>query len=248
MFLQSLGKYLHVQGRAGRTRRDVRLRRGPACCTTRAGWPTNEYPYLDKPEKLEFPTETWAAQDIRKSDVFTMRRSTRAANERETFLGARAVLPADSIRTLQRCRRDARAAGHRPAHVGAYAPWFDVARWIAPHRRRASDLARPGRVRAAASAGPEARHDRRGGGRSSRCCCGRRGGCAEYFMLYQRSQEFADRSPRSARIRRVERQIASRRGACARATRARPTTGIPRSACVMASRRPRRRRAEISSP
>jgi hypothetical protein len=30
----------------------------------------NEYPYLERPEKLEFPTETWAAQDIRKSDVF----------------------------------------------------------------------------------------------------------------------------------------------------------------------------------
>ena len=30
----------------------------------------HEYPYLDKPEILEFPTETWAAQDIRKSDVF----------------------------------------------------------------------------------------------------------------------------------------------------------------------------------
>jgi hypothetical protein len=29
----------------------------------------HEYPYLEKPERLEFPTETWAAQDIRKSDV-----------------------------------------------------------------------------------------------------------------------------------------------------------------------------------
>jgi hypothetical protein len=29
-----------------------------------------EYPYLDKPERLEYPTETWAAQDMRKSDVF----------------------------------------------------------------------------------------------------------------------------------------------------------------------------------
>ena len=30
----------------------------------------NEYPYLDKPEILEYPNETWAAQDIRKSVVF----------------------------------------------------------------------------------------------------------------------------------------------------------------------------------
>ncbi|WDP90764.1 MAG: hypothetical protein HUN04_14075 [Desulfobacter sp.] len=29
----------------------------------------NEYPYLDKPEILEFPNESWAAQEFRKSDV-----------------------------------------------------------------------------------------------------------------------------------------------------------------------------------
>ena len=30
----------------------------------------NEYPYLDKPEILEFPNETWVVQDLRKSVVF----------------------------------------------------------------------------------------------------------------------------------------------------------------------------------
>jgi hypothetical protein len=30
----------------------------------------HEYPYLDKPELLEHPTETWAAQDMRKCEVF----------------------------------------------------------------------------------------------------------------------------------------------------------------------------------
>jgi len=30
----------------------------------------NEYPYLDKPEILEYPNETWAAQDLRKSLIF----------------------------------------------------------------------------------------------------------------------------------------------------------------------------------
>lgn len=30
----------------------------------------NEYIYLEKPEKLEYPTETWAAQETRKTDVF----------------------------------------------------------------------------------------------------------------------------------------------------------------------------------
>ena len=31
-----------------------------------------EYPYLEKPDILEFPNETWAAQDIRKSDIFAI--------------------------------------------------------------------------------------------------------------------------------------------------------------------------------
>ena len=30
----------------------------------------NEYPYLDKPDILEYPNETWAAQDLRKSVIF----------------------------------------------------------------------------------------------------------------------------------------------------------------------------------
>ncbi|MFZ3207954.1 MAG: hypothetical protein WA140_03855 [Geobacteraceae bacterium] len=30
----------------------------------------NEYPYLEKPEILEYPNETWAAQDMRKSVIF----------------------------------------------------------------------------------------------------------------------------------------------------------------------------------
>ena len=32
----------------------------------------HERPYLDRPELLEFPTETWAAQDIRKSEIFDL--------------------------------------------------------------------------------------------------------------------------------------------------------------------------------
>lgn len=36
-----------------------------------AGWMLqHEYPYLDKPEMLEYPNETWAAQDLRKSVIF----------------------------------------------------------------------------------------------------------------------------------------------------------------------------------
>ena len=37
-------------------------------------------PVLDKPEMLEFPNETWAAQDMRKSEVFKFAAVRRAPN------------------------------------------------------------------------------------------------------------------------------------------------------------------------
>ena len=47
----------------------------------------HEYPYLDKPEILEHPTETWAAQDMRKSEVFeAAARVAATAEERDKFL------------------------------------------------------------------------------------------------------------------------------------------------------------------
>ncbi len=69
MFLQSLGKYLDDKVERGEL--DDMYAYGRASLLAYARWMAeHEYPYLDKPEKLEFPTETWAAQDIRKSDVF----------------------------------------------------------------------------------------------------------------------------------------------------------------------------------
>ena len=46
----------------------------------------HEYPYLEKPEVLEFPTETWPAQDIRKSEVFMYAALHASGAERERFL------------------------------------------------------------------------------------------------------------------------------------------------------------------
>ena len=47
----------------------------------------HEYPYLERPEILEYPTETWAAQDMRKSEVFRMAAlHTRSDDERRRFL------------------------------------------------------------------------------------------------------------------------------------------------------------------
>lgn len=69
MFLQSLGKYLHDKAERGEL--DARYAYGRAALEHYVRWMADhEHPYLEKPEKLEFPTETWPAQDIRKSDVF----------------------------------------------------------------------------------------------------------------------------------------------------------------------------------
>jgi hypothetical protein len=48
----------------------------------------HEYPYLEKPEILEFPTETWSAQDIRKSDVLAWAALCEQGAERQAFLVA----------------------------------------------------------------------------------------------------------------------------------------------------------------
>ena len=85
MFLQSLGKYLN--DRIERGQLDGMYAYGRASLLHYARWMADhEHPYLDKPEKLEFPTETWAAQDIRKSDVFYFAALHAGAAERSRFL------------------------------------------------------------------------------------------------------------------------------------------------------------------
>jgi hypothetical protein len=46
----------------------------------------HEYPYLEKPEILEYPTETWVAQDMRKSEVFKFAAKHATGEERMRFL------------------------------------------------------------------------------------------------------------------------------------------------------------------
>ena len=69
VFLQVLGKYL--EHRADRGLIDAHYTYARAVLVKYAMWMcANERPYLETPEKLEFPNETWAAQDIRKAAVF----------------------------------------------------------------------------------------------------------------------------------------------------------------------------------
>ncbi len=86
MFLQALGRYLDYKAERGDDRRACTPTPARRCCTTPAGWPTHEYPYLDKPEILEYPTETWAAQDMRKSEVFDLAAQHASDDERQRFL------------------------------------------------------------------------------------------------------------------------------------------------------------------
>lgn len=68
VFLQALGKYLEY--RADRGLVDAHFEYARAVLLKYALWMSaNERPYLDNPDKLEFPTETWAAQDLRKAAV-----------------------------------------------------------------------------------------------------------------------------------------------------------------------------------
>ncbi|OQX26987.1 MAG: hypothetical protein BWK80_07480 [Desulfobacteraceae bacterium IS3] len=68
VFLQSLAKYLDIKTEAGQF--DSIWHYAEQSLIHYAKWMAeNEYPYLDKPEKLEYPNETWAAQDIRKCNI-----------------------------------------------------------------------------------------------------------------------------------------------------------------------------------
>jgi hypothetical protein len=68
VFLQSLGKYLDFKTERGEL--DEMYAYARATLLHYARWmAANEHPYLDKPQILEFPTETWAAQELWKSDA-----------------------------------------------------------------------------------------------------------------------------------------------------------------------------------
>ncbi|MGB6848246.1 MAG: hypothetical protein WBG05_08595 [Thermoanaerobaculia bacterium] len=85
MFLQSLGKYLDYK--AGLGELDFMYSYARSSLLHYAAWAAqHEYPYLEKPDILEFPTETWAAQDMRKSEVFKLAASHSTAETRQLFL------------------------------------------------------------------------------------------------------------------------------------------------------------------
>ncbi|MBU4259948.1 MAG: hypothetical protein KKI12_00250 [Proteobacteria bacterium] len=68
IFFQALGKYLDLK--IENNQLDFMFQYGVKSLVNYGKWMVeNEYPYLEKPEKLEYPNETWAAQDIRKCNA-----------------------------------------------------------------------------------------------------------------------------------------------------------------------------------
>lgn len=99
MFLQALGKYLDYKAECGEL--DWCYAYARESLLHYARWMArHEYPYLDKPELLQYPTETWAAQDMRKSEVFTFAARHAVGDERARFLDRARFFFRYSIDTL----------------------------------------------------------------------------------------------------------------------------------------------------
>ena len=101
VFLQALGKYL--DHRADRGLIDEPYAYARAVLLNYASWmAVHERPYLDAPERLEHPTETWAAQDVRKAAVFEFAaRHAVGDDARGQFLGKADCFFDYAVTTLQ---------------------------------------------------------------------------------------------------------------------------------------------------
>jgi hypothetical protein len=101
MFLEALGRYLDYKIEIGEL--DEPYAYGRAALLHYARWmATNEFPYLDRPEKLVRPTETWAAQDLRKHEAFVFAARHASGDERARFLARADDFFRDAVARLHR--------------------------------------------------------------------------------------------------------------------------------------------------
>ncbi len=85
VFLSSLARYLDVKHEADE--QDDAYHFAAASMAHFGRWMLhNERPYFDHPEQLEFPTETWAAQELRKANVLRLAAKFCDADERAAIL------------------------------------------------------------------------------------------------------------------------------------------------------------------
>ena len=86
VMLASVAKYLRKLEELAELGESYNYARG--CLLAYAQWMAqHEYPYLEKPEILEYPNETWPAQDLRKSVIFYHAARHAEDKQRELFLG-----------------------------------------------------------------------------------------------------------------------------------------------------------------
>jgi hypothetical protein len=85
MFLQALGKFLDYKAERGEL--DFMYAYARESLLHYARWMAeHEVPILSRPEILEYPNETWAAQDMRKSEVFKFAAKHATGEEKAKFL------------------------------------------------------------------------------------------------------------------------------------------------------------------
>lgn len=103
VFLSALARYLALKAERGEL--DAGYAHGRASLLHYAGWMLeHEEPYFAHPEKLDYPTETWAAQEYRKANVLRL-----AAAHADEALRPRLLRRADELAErgwddLHRCR------------------------------------------------------------------------------------------------------------------------------------------------
>ena len=85
VFLSALARYLDVKSEGDEL--DDAYHYAAASMAHYGRWMLhNERPYFDYPEQLEFPTETWAAQELRKANVLRLAAKFCPKEEREAVL------------------------------------------------------------------------------------------------------------------------------------------------------------------
>jgi hypothetical protein len=99
VFLQALGTYL--QDKLERGQIDPMFAYARTSLLHYARWMTeHERPYLERPGVLEFPNETWAAQDMRKADVLFLAALHAPPDGRDRFLARARFFWRYSVETL----------------------------------------------------------------------------------------------------------------------------------------------------
>jgi hypothetical protein len=108
VFLTVLARFLRVKAEAGEL--DFMYAYGRASLLHYAAWMLeHEEPYFDRPEKLEFPTETWAAQEFRKANVLRLAAAHEDEPQQARLLGRADELAERAWKDLLRFDRPATA-------------------------------------------------------------------------------------------------------------------------------------------